>query len=155
MTAEEKLDNLIRHIEKVREACQLLGKRLISSGREHFGRMLIARGFVHDCSKFYGMEWEYLDGGPEVPVQRKQMAIEHHRLTNPHHPEYWGSIEQMPELAVAEMICDWYARSQEFGTNLREWICEEAVPKYQIDIQGERFVWIESFVNLLLNKPFD
>ena len=58
MDTEAHLDALIRHIGLVRDACVLLGKRLIAQGRPHFGRLLIARGFVHDVSKFQGdIDW--------------------------------------------------------------------------------------------------
>jgi hypothetical protein len=154
MTPEEHLDNLVRHIVRVREACLLLGKRLMSRGRQHFGRLLVARGMVHDASKFYGIEWDYLHSGLDVPEEGKQLAIEHHRRTNMHHPEYWGGVENMPEIAVAEMVCDWYARSQEFGTDLREWIRREAVPRYNLAVGGTQYGWVENFVELILEKPF-
>jgi hypothetical protein len=67
LTAEQHLDNLVRHIELVREACLLLGKRLIARDRQEFGRILIAHGFAHDASKFQGVEWEYLHAGRDVP----------------------------------------------------------------------------------------
>jgi Family of unknown function (DUF5662) len=151
---EAHLDALIRHINLVRDACVLLGKRLIDQGRPHFGRLLIARGFVHDASKFQGIEWEYMTTGLDVPAEVRDLAIAHHRQTNPHHPEYWGGFESMPEIYVAEMACDLYARSQEFGTDLRQWIRETAVPRYQIDRGGQPFRWLEGFVEMLLAKPF-
>jgi hypothetical protein len=54
-----------------------------SSGGAPFlpDRLLIARVFVHDATKF--------------------------RETNQHHPEYWGGLHRMPDIAVAEMVCDW------------------------------------------------
>jgi hypothetical protein len=154
MDPEAHLDNLIRHIGLVRDACIRLGKRLIDQGRPHFGRLLVARGFVHDASKFYGIEWEYLTTGKDVPEQVRDLAIEHHRQTNAHHPEYWGGFENMPEICVAEMACDLYARSQEFGTDLRQWIRETAIPRYRIDPSSEPFRWLEGFVEMLLAKPF-
>ncbi len=154
MTPEEHIDNLVRHIDRVREACLLLGKRLMAQDRQTFGRLLIARGFVHDASKFYGIEWDLLHAGHDVPEDQMQLAIEHHRHTNPHHPEYWGGMENMPEICVAEMVCDWFARSQEFGTDLRQWIREVAVQRYQIALDGERWRWIEGFVELMVSKPF-
>jgi hypothetical protein len=154
MSPEEHIDSLVRHIERVRAACLLLGKRLMAQGRQTFGRLLIARGFVHDASKFYGIEWELLHAGAGAPQDKLQLAIEHHRHTNPHHPEYWGGFDSMPEICIAEMVCDWFARSQEFGTDLRQWIRESAVPRYQIDLEGERWRWIEGFLDLLVGKPF-
>ena len=60
----------------------------------------------------------------------------------------------MPEIAVAEMVCDWYARSQEFGTGLRDWIKNRAVEKFQIDTAGEQYAWVQKFVDLLLQDHF-
>jgi hypothetical protein len=67
-------------------------------------------------------------------------ATEHHVLNNPHHPEYWDKenakidpdnrdkttkcvdASKMEENFVIEMVCDWYAMSQELKTNTaREW----------------------------------
>jgi hypothetical protein len=151
---EEHLDNLIRHLNLVRDACLLLGKRLMGQGAADFARLLIARGFAHDASKFHGIEWDYLHAGPDVPEAELRLAIEQHRRTNSHHPEFWGGIDNMPEICVAEMVCDWYARAQEFGTDLRVWIEEEAVPNYDIDRKGDHYAWIRRFVDLLLRDSF-
>ena len=153
-TFEEHLDNLIRHIDLVRGATILLGKRLIASGRKDFGRLLIAKGFQHDVSKFFGVEFQYLHCGSDVPANELQLAIKQHVQTNSHHPEYHGGVEHMPELALAEMVCDWYARAQEFGTDLRVWIRQEAVDKYKIDIAGHQFALITGFVDILLKDSF-
>lgn len=154
LTAEEHLDNLVRHIELVREACLLLGKRLIHRGRKEFGRILISKGFVHDASKFAGIEWEYLHAGNDIPKEKLDLAVKQHTATNSHHPEYWGGIENMPEIAVAEMVCDWYARSMEFGTGLRAWINDVAVDRFKIDIKSEQYQWLTGFVDILLESQF-
>lgn len=151
---EDHIDNLVRHITLVREACLILGKRLIRQGRHDFGRILIARGFEHDVSKFSGIEWQYLHAGPNVDEDNLRLAIEQHVRTNSHHPEYWGGFDNMPEIAVAEMVCDWYARSQEFGTGLRDWITSNAIQRFNIDIKGERFHWVTEFVDTLLESSF-
>ena len=154
LTPEQHLDNLVRHIELVRNACLLLGRRLMAQGRKEFGRILIARGFVHDASKFFGIEWEYLHAGRDVPKEQLELAIKQHTRTNPHHPEYWGGFENMPEITVAEMVCDWYARSQEFGTGLREWITNVAIERYRINRETESFRQVEKFLDLLLEDHF-
>ena len=154
LTPREHLDNLVRHIDLVREACLILGKRLMDQGRVVFGRLLIARGFEHDVSKFYGIEWEYLHSGKDTPKEQLELAVKQHTRTNSHHPEYWGSVEDMPEIAVAEMVCDWYARSQEFGTSLRDWINTNAIDKFQIDLESEQHKWINKFVSILLEDHF-
>ena len=61
-----------------------------------------------------------------------KLAWQQHVTTNPHHPEFWGGVENMPDFAIAEMVCDWYARSQEFGASVREWYQDEAMGKFKI-----------------------
>jgi hypothetical protein len=151
---DKHLDNLIRHITLVREACTVLGKRFISQGRKDLGRLLIARGFVHDASKFSGIEWDYLHAGPDVPQHELDLAVKQHVRTNAHHPEYHGGIDNMSPLDAAEMVCDWYARSHEFGTDLRQWIKESAVDRFNIDLKSEQFQWINECVDQLLQDPF-
>jgi hypothetical protein len=154
-TLEEHLDDLIRHIDLVQAAGILLGKRLITAGRPDFGRLIIAKVYGgHDESKFYGIEWQLLHKGPGFAYSEIQPAVKQHHETNAHHPEYWGGFENMPEIAVAEMVCDWYARSQELGTGLREWIRDEAIPRYGIDMEGEQYRWVQRFVDLLLQTRF-
>ena len=154
LSPQEHLDNLVRHIDLVRGACLLLGKRLMAQGLQEFGRILIGRGFEHDVSKFSGIEWDYLHAGRDIPKHQLELAVRQHVRTNSHHPEFWGGIEFMPEIAVAEMVCDWYARSQEFGTGLREWITSQAIERYQIDLDSEQYEWITKFVELLLEDHF-
>lgn len=154
MSIDKHLDNLIRHIELVREAGILLGRRLIAQGRTDFGRLLIAKAHAHDESKFYGIEWRYLHRGSALTEDVEQ-AIQQHVETNAHHPEFWGGVENMPEIYVAEMICDWYARSQEFGTGLREWVKSSAVPKYKIDLDGDQMKWINQYLDMLLEPAFE
>jgi hypothetical protein len=59
----------------------------------------------------------------------------------------------MPEISVAEMVCDWYARSQEFGTDLREWIAQTALARFKIEPGSEVHRWVEGFVDLLVSSP--
>jgi hypothetical protein len=154
MTFEEHLDNLTRHIHLVRSACSMLGKRLVNAGRVEFGRNLIARGFAHDQSKFHGIEWDYLHQGDDIDKTKLWDAIKQHVATNDHHPEFHGGIDNMPEIAIAEMCCDWYARSQEFGKDLREWIRKEAFKKYKFNYRTQEGKWVKNFVNLLLKDYF-
>ena len=52
-TPREHLDNLVRHITLVREACILLGERLMDSGRLEFGRLLIAGWSSTRCFQIF------------------------------------------------------------------------------------------------------
>jgi hypothetical protein len=153
-TAEEHLDNLVRHIDMVRSAGLLLGKRLMCQGRKEFGRILIGNVYVHDASKFSGIEWDYLHAGPDSPKEKLDLAVKQHTHTNSHHPEFWGGVDNMPEICIAEMVCDWYARGMEFGTGLRDWINDVAIERYNINTESYKYKQLVGFVNLLLQDSF-
>lgn len=131
----------------------LLGMRLIKKGEEDMGRLLIGNGMIHDHSKFLGIEWDSL--WPEAAeTGLLAHAIRHHSVTNPHHPEFWGSIHDMPRVYVAEMVCDWKARSNEFGSSLQDWIVNNAMGRYQFSEGDEVYKEIQEFFNLLCEVPF-
>jgi hypothetical protein len=151
-----KLDVLIEHIQLVQQSTVKLGKRLIERGEIQFGKELIARGFRHDNSKFYGIEFDYLNTpgalGPPDPLTTT--AIDHHRRCNEHHPEYWGDIKTMPRIAIAEMVCDWRARSSHWSTGLVSWIKEKAMEQWGFNASDAVYGEIMYFVSLLLDQPF-
>lgn len=154
----EKIRAISRHIRNVEDNCLLLGEKLISNGEIDLGHKLIANGFVHDASKFCGIEWEYMAPGPTVEEGAKlklKMAVQHHSRTNQHHPEYWGGINNMPRLYLAEMVADWKARSEEFGTCLRDWINEQATKRFGFTSEDKVYKEIMEFVDLLCPKPFE
>lgn len=152
---KKRLNNLLRHIGNVRENCTRLGNSLILQGQVDFGKQLIANGLIHDNSKFYGVEWEYLHGdikesNPELFV----VAAEQHIKTNPHHPEYFGSIHSMPDIYLAEHTCDILARAQEFGQNVFDWIHESAFKKYEYDKKSKCYKKIKIYMEILLEESF-
>lgn len=153
-STQEHLENLLRHIKLVQEAAYIMGTRLIKGDRFEFGKALIQRGFVHDSSKFQGIEWEYLHVGPDVPEDKLRQAITQHVTTNDHHPEFWGGISKMPEICVAEMCCDWMARAQEFGTSIHDWVEGKAIDKFKIKRDGKQHKSILKFIKLLTPDPF-
>lgn len=151
---EKHLDNLLRHKELVKDAAILLGKRLMETGKSELGRQVIIRGYTHDMSKFLGVEWEYLHAGNDVPKDELSRAIRQHQCFNSHHPEYWGGMEFMDQVSVGELVCDWYARAQEFGTSLREWIKGQANGRFHIEACSQQKIWLDEFVDLLLEDAF-
>ena len=148
----EKIQSLVRHIGFVNDACQLLGSRLIKIGELEFGRILIANGLRHDKSKFHGIEWEHL--WPNENEDNLKLAHKQHVETNEHHPEFWGGITYMPRVYIAEMVADWYSRSNEFGKDLRAWIKDIAMQKYNMACGSKVYKNIKQFVDLLLDPPF-
>jgi len=153
---EKRMRSILRHIDHVRENCEILGGKLIDNGEE-LGRSLIANGLIHDNSKFYGIEWLHLNECSRIQEPENfKLAIIQHTTTNPHHPEYtkWGCIQRMPRLYLAEMVCDWHARSSEFGTSLRDWIDGCAVKKYELLTTELVYKEIIEFMDLLLERKF-
>jgi len=146
-----RLDAVLRHIDHVQENCKLLGRRLMEIGEADFGRRLIANGLLHDNSKLSGIEWEYLHDS-EHPFF--QAAMKQHVMNNPHHPEYWGEIQGMPEIYLAEAVCDWKARSSEFGNDFRDWIKKSATKKFGFSVSSKVYKSVKEFTDLLLDRPF-
>jgi hypothetical protein len=153
--SEKRLEAVLRHIENVRDNCLLLGQRLIEQGNEEFGRTLIANGLIHDNSKLHGIEWLYLhEDVKETNEIVFKLAFQHHITTNAHHPEFWQSIDHMPEIYLAEMVCDCKSRSEEFGTDVHDWFVKKACKKYGISPQGKTYKHIKEFLDLLIDRRF-
>ncbi len=146
----KKVHALLRHIRNVQDNCLHLGIKLMEQGEVDFGKLLIANGQIHDNSKWKGVEWDHLE--TTDPFLGK--AVLQHSRTNPHHPEYWGSIHEMPRIYVAEMVCDWKARSSEFGTDLKQWIACSATKRFEFNLLDPVGIQINNMLNLLLDKPF-
>ena len=147
---------LMRHVDNVRQYCDKLGEILIEKGEESLGHMLIANGFCHDQSKWHGIEWLYLndetrDSQPEL----FKAAHLQHVTTNKHHPEAWeGGIHAMDRLHHAEMVCDWAARSSEFGTDLRAYLKEKATKRFDMTTQSKAYRELKELMDLLLDPAF-
>lgn len=155
MNTQERLDTIVRHITHVQQSCTLLGERLIARGEDSLGLKLIAHGFIHDNSKFYGIEWEYLHEKTKAEhPDMFQMALMQHVTRNMHHPEHWDGIDNMPRVYLAEMVCDWHARGSEFGTDLREFIRGHAAKRFEFSLQGRVYREIKGLVDLLLDQSF-
>lgn len=150
MEKHEKIEKVLEHIKHVQENCYKLGFKLIKSGQFELGRNLIANGQIHDNSKFRGIEFDELFYGSPILIN----VIKHHSSTNPHHPEYWGEIQKMPELYIAEMVCDCTARASEFGSDVRQWFINDATSKYKFKMEDEIGLKIIYFLDILLDKPF-
>lgn len=154
MTTDEKVDQLLKHTKNVRENCELLGKKFIEQGKLQLGLALIARGQIHDASKWGGIEWEFLDPTGTNKVGLKN-AVLHHTKTNSHHPEFWPKgIQEMPELDLCELVCDWKARSTEFANDLREWINGKALKKFGFTKESDTYKKIMTYVDMVCDKPF-
>lgn len=152
---EKRLKYIVRHITHVQQSCTLLGERLIASDEKAIGHDLIANGFIHDNSKLRGTEWLYLhDEVKDFAPEFFEAALHQHVHTNQHHPECWNGVTNMPRLYIAEMVCDWHARSSEFGTGLREYVRTTAVKRFGFKTQSKIYRDIKKYMDMLLDTAF-
>ena len=151
---KEKLQEALRHLKHVHSACELLATRLVERdepGDREMAQILIFNAFTHDLSKLRGLEWQWIhqDSDKEMLLT----AIAQHQMTNEHHPEFWGGAQYMPPVRIAEMVADWFARSQEKGTDMKEWV-KTALKRFDIKPNTKLARHIRQFTDLLLDPPF-
>src|SRR5262245_12623997 len=142
-----------QHIERVRRCLALLAK--VTSCREE----LIERARVHDASKFgpeervpyiwlteyhrrrrNGEPFEY----PEGIAAAVKLAIRHHVTTNRHHPEFHADPNEMSDVDLIEMVCDWTAMAQEFGQDggsARGWADKTVGPRVAFNAERRTFIY--------------
>ena len=123
------LDTML-HKDLVLASCWKMANYYISVHDIDRAIEIIQRGWLHDNSKFNEDELNALaqinddkmsmrDPSKALPPDSKAY-LKLHYLHNTHHPEHWEDVTQMPEMDIVEMVCDWHARSVQFGTNLVE-----------------------------------
>jgi hypothetical protein len=141
------------HIERVRRCLMLLAN--VKDCREE----LIERAKAHDASK-YGPEeripyvWltEYhrcrrngeLFEYPEGIAERVKRAIHHHVTSNRHHPEFHADPNDMSDVDLIEMVCDWTAMAQEFGQDggsARGWANKTMGMRIAFNAEKQRFIY--------------
>lgn len=100
--------------------------------------------WVHDLSKFSANEafgYAMYDRKTGHGKDGFEQAWHHHKMNNPHHPEYWfnpnrsGELDQLPmEIIYAmEMIADWIGAGKTYGSSLEKWIPEN-LPKFKFGL---------------------
>ena len=134
-------------------------RRAVWVKRATHGDELLERARVHDASKFgpeeripyvwlteyhrcrrNGEPFEYPDGIAEA-VQR---AIRHHVTTNRHHPEFHADPNDMSDVDLIEMVCDWTAMAQEFsqdGGSARGWADKTVGKRVAFNAEKRRFIY--------------
>jgi len=140
------------HIERVGRCLALL------AGVTEHGTELLERARVHDASKFGPEErvayvWltEYhrrrKSGEPfEYPAgvaEQVKLAVQHHVTTNRHHPEFHADPNDMSEVDLIEMVCDWTAMAQEFGQDggsARGWADKVIGKRVAFNAEKRRFI---------------
>lgn len=141
------------HIERVRKCLTLLASVMECSEE------LIERAKVHDASKFSpeermpyvwlteyhrcrrnGEPFEY----PEGVEESVEQAIKHHVTSNRHHPEFHDSPNDMSDVDLIEMVCDWTAMSQEYdqdGGSARGWADKTIGTRIAFNDDNRQFIY--------------
>ncbi len=141
------------HIERVRHCLKTM------STVTEYAKELLERALDHDASKFgpeeqipyiwltefhrcrrAGKPFSYPDGMEE----QVQAAIQHHMTSNRHHPDFHDDPNDMSEVDLIEMVCDWTAMSQEFGQDggsARGWAEKTIGHRLQLNEKNRQFVF--------------
>jgi hypothetical protein len=154
LNTKEKIKASLRHIENVRQNVQIVVDKLLDLGKFNTARLLIAYSLGHDQSKFADLKQFNTIVLGEGTVEDLKEAVRIHGESETLHPEFYDSIHKMPAWCVAEMVCDWKARSSEFGKDIREWIDNEAAKRYGFTKEDNIYKLITFFLDMLLEKPF-
>ena len=102
---------------------------------------LAKRCFVHDNSKLESEELynfaelmkETEDSKRKPLTDGQKKLIELHWKNNRHHPEYHKHYDDMSEIDIMEMCCDWYARTVQFKTNFMEVVESQQNDRFHFD----------------------
>jgi hypothetical protein len=142
-----------QHIERVHRCLALMAE-----ATDHADE-LNERGRVHDASKFGAEElvpYIWLTefhrcrrnrepfAYPAGMENRVRAAVEHHMTTNRHHPDFHSHPNEMSDVDLIEMVCDWTAMSQEFdqdGGSAREWADRTIGERVQFNDDKRRFIY--------------
>ena len=161
MTTLEPTPEMVAFYERrTKEHIERVGKCLavMASVTEH-GDELLQRARLHDASKFgpqervpyiwltefhrcrrSGEPFTY----PEGMEERVRVAIRHHMTTNRHHPDYHADPNDMTDVDLIEMVCDWTAMSQEFnqdGGSARGWADKTIGSRLPLNEERRKFVY--------------
>ncbi len=154
MTDMEKMyqDTFI-HKEYVTMVCSKFAKYLCEQGLQEDADKLLERAKVHDNSKIQNKD-EFralsnivhdrscLRNANSQLSSFRQDSIELHWKHNAHHPEHYENYDDMSRIDRLEMVCDWMARSLQYGSDLIEFVTVR---------QTERFHFSELMYDELLH----
>src|SRR5574344_2135778 len=163
-------DYINEHINNVKRAFNELESTLDKLNEEkilNFDKDELVRNIKdHDHSKFSDYEfngyrqWFYPVNGADRYKNLYDKAWNHHTEVNPHHPEHWVvhdpmknnnvvTIMEMPDVYLAELICDWQAMSYKFNNNPLEYYKKEG---YKLPFSPETKLKLVNILNYIYSK---
>ena len=151
MLPHEHISDTLLHKQFVITAGMKLIQYLHDNERDKDALQLARRCARHDNSKF---ESEEMHGFLQLPKEGENMKnanaampesvqnfVKMHWKHNRHHPEFFADYHEMEELDIMEMVCDWYARSLQFGTNFKDFIKTRQANRFKFDEDFFAVVW--------------
>lgn len=139
------------HIERVQQCLRLM------AAVTEYGSELEERARLHDASKFGPEEripyiwltefhrcrraeepFEY----PAGMAERVRAAIHHHETHNRHHPEFHTDPNDMTDVELIEMVCDWTAMAQEYQQgSAKNWAKQTLGHRLLLNNERQAFVY--------------
>lgn len=153
-------EDTVRHKEIVMEICLVMSSYLMENNKITLAIELLRRGAEHDNSKFSDSEFRklasilksekcFVDADYKLSNTEKK-AINEHWKNNRHHPEYFNDPSEMSELDVIEMVCDWFARSVQYGTEFIPFILERQ--KNRFHFSEKQFKTVLKYCNIIQER---
>lgn len=163
------LNSVIEHKKYVySEGINLISK--LNNLNENEINLLKYNLFIHDLSKFSVNEsiaycyyfGEHEDKNHKEFKKHFNIAWNHHKKNNKHHPEYWISVNKkgksefldMPYIYVIEMVCDWLGAGKTYGNTMEEYLKKELHNFYFSKKTGELLYDVLSEINILTKMHF-
>lgn len=147
----------IMHKKYVLETCLIMAKYLMDNSKIKLANDLLIRAAEHDNSKFEYQEFRKLSqilknrkcftDATSTLSKEEISAIKEHWKKNRHHPEYFDNYDDMTELDIIEMVCDWFARSLQYNTDFLPFIEERQ--KVRFNFSTKQYNKIHDYCNLI------
>lgn len=122
-----QVTDFLVHKKFILESGLILVKYLLNENRNDDAMELMRRIADHDNSKLQKKEFNLLCSIPlhtssftdanEKMNSCLEKSISLHWKHNRHHPEHFEKIEDMTNIDIMEMCCDWHARSCQYKTD--------------------------------------
>lgn len=156
---EKYILDTINHKKHLFDSASKMALYFLKNNDEDMALKILRRSFTHDLSKFNASEYnsfhvfkEYNNSLIDASIlynEQDEVFLKEHWKNNKHHPEHWSDFNDMTELDIIEMVCDWHSRSVEFGTDLLEFIHTRQNTRFKFD--DKMFNKILFYVNILLD----
>jgi hypothetical protein len=159
---------MIYHVSAVRNNLQLfidytadarIKTQLEHRSTAHDGSKWLAEEFEPYVWRYWRTKWNkdgridtrFTEAFESTYIDRYiTKAVWHHVQHNRHHPEYHLDHDDMNLVDLMEMVSDWYAMSEEFGTNIDDWVAYTVPRRYHFS--PDKVSTIHQLIEVLRQK---